>query len=87
MGLRKVGVGKTEAACSTAWVSHCLLLQRGHPNLINTSMTKEDRSPVLITSASKALLWDCFELVHRSVLVFKWRAAGVSDECLLVSEN
>lgn len=69
VGLRKVGVGKTEAACSTAWVSHCLLLQGRHPNRINTSMTKEDRSPVLITSASQALLWDCFELAHRSAAV------------------
>lgn len=42
---------------------------------------------MLITSGSKALLWDSSALVPRSVLVFKQRDAGVSDELLWVFEN
>lgn len=50
-------------------------------------MIKGKRSPVLITSGSKALLWDSSALVHRSAAVFMPRAAAVSDEVLWVFGN
>lgn len=82
-GDKKTWHGKTKnkgQLPAQSWSSHYPLLEC-YPSLVNLSLIKGDRSPVLITSG---LLWDSSALVRRSLLVFKQGVAGVSGELLWV---